>query len=111
VPTWDYTLLHVHGTLVVHDDPAWLLLLVRRLTDPHEAGQRAPWSVEDAPAEYVEAQLRAIVGLELVISRVDAKAKLSQNRSPADIAGVVAALREAGRGELAADIDRARPGR
>lgn len=109
VPTWDYTLVHVHGTLVVHDDPEWLARLVRRLTDLHEAAQARPWSVDDAPAEYVAGQLRGIVGLELVISRVEAKAKLSQNRSPADIDGVVAGLREAGLDQLAEDVERARP--
>jgi transcriptional regulator len=108
VPTWDYTLAHVHGRLLVHDDPDWLASLVRRLTDLHEAGLARPWSVDDAPAEFVAGQLRGIVGLELVVSRVEAKAKLSQNRSPADIDGVVAGLREAGLDQLAEDVDDAR---
>lgn len=92
VPTWNYVTAHVHGRLVVHDDPGWVEALVRRLTDQHEAARSAPWSVDDAPAPYIAGQLRAIVGVELVISRVEAKAKLSQNRSAADIAGVVAGL-------------------
>jgi transcriptional regulator len=92
VPTWNYLTAHVYGTLVVHDDTEWLSALVRRLTDHHEAAEPRPWSVDDAPTAYVEGQLRAIVGLELVITRIEAKAKLSQNRSEADQAGVVAAL-------------------
>ena len=80
MPTWNYLTAHVYGRLVVHDDPVWVESLVRRLTDKHEAARPAPWSVDDAPAQYVATQLRAIVGLEVVISRVEAKAKWSQNR-------------------------------
>lgn len=92
VPTWNHLTAHVHGRLVVHDDPAWVEDVVRRLTELHEAGREQPWSVDDAPARFLTGQLRAIVGVEVMISRVDAKAKLSQNRSPADIDGVVAGL-------------------
>lgn len=84
VPTWNYVTAHVYGRLVVHDDTAWLDALVRRLTERHEADIVPPWSVDDAPEKYVAGQLRAIVGVELVISRIEAKAKLSQNRSDAD---------------------------
>ena len=80
------------GRLVVHDDPAWVESLVRRLTEKHEAHLSQPWSVDDAPPAYVAGQLRAIVGLEVEISRIDAKWKLSQNRSAADVDGVVAGL-------------------
>src|SRR6266487_70381 len=80
VPTWNYLTAHVYGRLVVHDDPAWTEDLVRRLTAKHEGGREHPWSVDDAPRAFVEGQLRAIVGIELLISRVEAKAKLSQNR-------------------------------
>ena len=90
VPTWNYTTVHAHGTIAVRDDPAWLLALVRSLSDRHEAGRPEPWSVDDAPAEYIEGQLRAIVGVELRISRLDAKRKLSQDRETADFAGVMA---------------------
>lgn len=100
VPTWDYVTVHVHGRLVVHDDPVWVEALVRRLTERHEAGSPVPWSVDDAPAAYVAGQLRAVVGVELQITRVEAKAKLSQNRPPADVDGVVEGL--TARGELAA---------
>jgi transcriptional regulator len=92
VPTWNYVTAHVYGQLVVHDDVTWLEALVRRLTDHHEAREPRPWSVDDAPRPYIEGQLRAIVGIELVISRIEAKAKLSQNRPEADIEGVVAGL-------------------
>jgi transcriptional regulator len=99
VPTWNYVIAHVYGELVIHDDPAWLDGLVRRLTDKHEAGFAEQWSVDDAPAAYVSGQLRAIVGVELVISRIEAKAKLSQNRSGADIDAVADSLEA--RGEVA----------
>jgi transcriptional regulator len=92
VPTWNYVTAHVYGRLVVHDDPAWVEALVRRLTAKHEGGRAHPWSVDDAPPRFVEGQLRAIVGVELIVTRVEAKAKLSQNRPEADVAGVVAGL-------------------
>ncbi|MEV0647314.1 FMN-binding negative transcriptional regulator [Phytomonospora sp. NPDC050363] len=92
VPTWNYVTAHVYGRLVVHDDPAWLASLVRRLTEKHEGRRAKPWTVEDAPARFVEGQLRAIVGVEVVIDRVEAKFKLNQNRSRADVDGVVAGL-------------------
>ena len=96
VPTWNYVTAHVYGELVVHDDPVWLDALVRRLTDRHEQGNPEPWSVDDAPTRFIAGQLRAIVGLELVITRIEAKLKLSQNRPPADIAGVLTGLEAAG---------------
>jgi len=105
VPTWNYVTAHVYGQLVVHDDPDWVDALVRRLTDRHEADNPSPWSVDDAPASFIAGQLRAIVGVELVISRVDAKVKLSQNRSAADIDGVIAGL-EAGGDRTTADAVR-----
>ena len=96
VPTWNYVTAHVYGSLVVHDDAAWTESVVRRLTVKHEAGRASPWSVDDAPQSFIEGQLRAIVGVELVISRIEAKAKLSQNRPPADIPGVLKGLRDRG---------------
>ena len=98
VPTWNYLTAHVYGQLLVHDDPAWVEDVVRRLTAKHEAarlaspGQRMPWSPDDAPRAFIEGQLRAIVGLELQITRIEAKAKLSQNRPVGDIAGIVDGL-------------------
>ena len=99
VPTWNYLTAHVYGQLVVHDDLAWVDDVVRRLTRKHEAGEAQPWDVDDAPAGYVAGQLRAIVGVEIVITRVEAKAKLSQNRPMADVEGVITGLHA--RGDLA----------
>ncbi|MGY4543753.1 transcriptional regulator [Arthrobacter sp. UYNi723] len=108
VPTWNYSTAHVYGHLVIHDDPAWLAGQVRRLTGVHEAGFDHPWSVDDAPERYISGQLRGIVGIELVITRIEAKAKLSQNRPDADIDGVVAGLSSKGQAESATDVERAR---
>lgn len=108
VPTWNYSTAHVYGRLVIHDDPAWLGGLVRRLTDLHEAGSERPWRVEDAPERFIAGQLRAIVGVELLITRIEAKTKLSQNRPEADIDGVVSGLASRGQTESAADVARAR---
>jgi len=108
VPTWNYVTAHVYGRFVVHDDPAWTEDLVRRLTAKHEAYRDHPWSVDDAPRPFIEGQLRAIVGVELEITRIEAKAKLSQNRPAADVAGVIAGLRERGDGDMAEAVERAR---
>jgi transcriptional regulator len=104
VPTWNYITAHVYGQLVVHDDPVWVEDLVRRLTAKHEAARAEPWSVDDAPEKFVAGQLRAIVGVELAITRIEAKAKLSQNRPEADVVGVVAGLRERGDEQAARDV-------
>jgi transcriptional regulator len=93
VPTWNYSAVHLRGTVHVHDDPAWLRQLVEDLTDVHERDRAHPWAVTDAPERFVTGQLRAIVGVELVLASVEGKAKLSQNRSAEDRAGVVAGLR------------------
>jgi transcriptional regulator len=92
VPTWNYLTAHVHGPLVAHDDVEWLRSLVTKLTDRHEARFPRPWSVSDAPAAYVDGQLRAIVGVSLDITHIEAKAKLSQNRSVADQDGAITGL-------------------
>lgn len=92
MPTWNYTVAHAHGVLRVHDDSDWLRDLVSRLTDLHEQGREEPWAITDAPAEYIDRNLKAIVGVELVVDRLEAKRKLSQNRSTEDIAGVVDGL-------------------
>ncbi|WP_461189424.1 FMN-binding negative transcriptional regulator [Arthrobacter sp. Z4-13] len=110
VPTWNYTTAHVYGELRIHDDAGWLARHVRRLTDLHEAKNRQPWTVEDAPERFIAGQLRAIVGVELVIGRIEAKEKLSQNRSAADAEGVVAGLRAAGQEASAAAVERVRRG-
>jgi transcriptional regulator len=110
VPTWNYVTAHVYGQLIVHDDPAWVEDVVRRLTIKHEAarltspGQPPAWSVDDAPRAFIEGQLRAIVGLELQITRIEAKAKLSQNRPVGDVAGVMAGLTARGDDRSAAAV-------
>ena len=117
VPTWNYLTAHVYGQLLVHDDPTWVEDVVRRLTAKHEAarlaapGQRMPWSVDDAPRAFIEGQLRAIVGLELRITRIEAKAKLSQNRPEGDIAGIVAGLTARGDERNAAAVEHANAAR
>lgn len=111
VPTWNYSTAHVYGELVVHEDAAWLGDHVRRLTDVHEAGSDRPWSVDDAPERFISGQLRAIVGVELIISRIEGKTKLSQNRTDADISGVVAGLQTVGQRQVAGEVERARPKR
>lgn len=106
VPTWNYSTAHVYGQLVIHDDAGWLARHVRRLTDRHEGEREHPWSVGDAPEKFIAGQLRAIVGIELLITRIEAKEKLSQNRSAADAAGVVAGLRSSGQEASAAAVER-----
>jgi transcriptional regulator len=109
VPTWNYITAHVYGTMTVYDDPAWVEGVVRRLSELHESGRPEPWSVDDAPAKYVSGQLRAIVGVEIAIKRIDAKFKLSQNRPPADIDGVVDGLHHDGHDQVAEAVAKHRP--
>ena len=108
VPTWNYLTAHVYGQLVIHDDPVWVDQNVRSLTERHEARRAAPWSVDDAPPSFHAGQLRAIVGVELVISRVEAKFKMSQNRRDTDIDGVVAGLAADGLVAVSETVDRLR---
>jgi transcriptional regulator len=102
VPTWNYETVHLTGTVTFHQDAAWLRSLVTRLTRLHEGDRDQPWSVSDAPPEYIDGQLRAIVGVELAITFIEAKQKLSQNRGELDREGVIAGLRrESGSGPAA----------
>lgn len=94
VPTWNYELIHIHGTLEIHDDPDWKLDLVTELTElnePEVPGDE-PWAVSDAPDDFINKQLSAIVGVQLNVTRIEAKAKLSQNKSDADRLGASAGL-------------------
>ena len=102
VPTWNYETVHVRGQFVVHDELDWKRALVTRLTRHHESQLAAPWAVEDAPPDYIAAMLNAIVGLEIRITSVLAKRKLSQNRPAADIAGTIDGLTQ--RGGPSADV-------
>jgi transcriptional regulator len=98
VPTWNYAVVHARGRLTLFDDPDRLLAVVRRLTERHEAGIERPWSVNDAPKEFIAAQLKGIVGIELMITSLEGKHKLSQNRPAADQEGVIVGLK--GRGDV-----------
>lgn len=97
VPTWDYLTVHAYGRLVVHDDPAWTEAAVRRLTEAHET----QYSVDQLPGDHLDRMLRAIVGIELQLTRVEAKAKMSQNKSPEDVRGIVEGLRSEARDDAA----------
>jgi len=88
VPTWNYVAIHAYGPARFFEDADRLLALVTRLTESHEAARAAPWAVSDAPADFVRAQLRAIVGFTVPITRLEGKWKMSQNRNEADRAGV-----------------------
>jgi transcriptional regulator len=92
VPTWNYVVVHAHGTVRLMDDPKWVLDMVNTLTDQHEAGRPGRWRMSDAPADYLDKMARAIVGVELVVTRLEGKVKASQNRSADDRAGVVRGL-------------------
>jgi transcriptional regulator len=108
VPTWNYSAVHFTGRVTIHDDADWLLDAVTLLTDQNEQRRDQPWAVADAPDRFIEKQLRAIVGIEFAIEKVEGKAKLSQNRSEEDISGVIEGLRREGGGrehEVADSMD------
>lgn len=92
VPTFNYAVVHAHGRLRAIDDAAWLMDLLERLTARHEAGQAAPWRVSDAPADYIDKLLKAIVGIEIPLTRLEGKWKLGQNRSMQDQASMAHGL-------------------
>lgn len=92
VPTWNYVAVHVYGGLRIVEDDDFLRRHLEQLTDVHEAGREQPWAIGDAPAEYTGKLQRAIVGVELTITRIEGKWKMSQNRSSADIEGVIGGL-------------------
>lgn len=96
VPTWNYAVVHAHGVPRAVDDAQWLLQHVSQMTGWHEAGREMPWQVGDAPADYIDSMLRAIVGIEIPIARLEGKWKVSQNRPRADQLGVVAGLQAQG---------------
>ncbi len=96
VPTWNYAVVHAHGPLVIHEDAAWLRTLVTRLTQHQESARKTPWQVADAPADYIDTLLQAIVGIEIPIRRLQGKWKMSQNRAPHDRDGVANELEAQG---------------
>ena len=101
VPTWNYSAVHLTGRVHVREDAEWLQAAVDGLVERHESHRATPWRSTDAPPRYIAGQLRAIVGLEITVERVEGKAKLSQNRSEDDRAGVVRGLRSEGSREAA----------
>jgi transcriptional regulator len=96
VPTWNYITVQVRGQLTIHDDPVWTRALVERLTRHHEQRFENPWSIDDAPDDFIDGMVKSIVGVEIDISSVEGKWKLSQNRPEADRASVKAALQRPG---------------
>jgi transcriptional regulator len=99
VPTWNYAIVQVRGHVTVHEDASWLAAQIRGLTQAHEGDREKPWAVEDAPSAFIDAQIKGIVGLEIAITAIDGKWKVSQNRSIEDRTGVAVGLT----GQTAAD--------
>jgi transcriptional regulator len=93
VPTWNYAAIHAYGRITFIEDTEWLRTMVTELTRKHEASFPAPWQVSDAPAVYIDSQLKAIVGFEFQILRLEGKEKFNQNRSVEDRMGVIDGLR------------------
>lgn len=107
VPTWNYSMVVVHGTITVHHEHDWKLANVRELVTRHEGQRDKPWAVDDAPPDYIDVQAKAVVGLEMAIERIDAKQKLTQNRSLEDFEGTIAGLRAGASRERAVANDMA----
>ncbi len=101
VPTWNYAVVQVYGKPIIRDDVEWLRAQVEQLTNANEASFAEPWEVSDSPDDYVQAQLKGIVGIEIKISRLEGKWKMSQNKSEADRATVVRGLNSVGEVETA----------
>jgi len=99
VPTWNYAVVHAHGQVRMIDDARWVKAHIGKLTHHQEASFAQPWAVSDAPGEYTEKMFGGVVGIEILITRLVGKWKVSQNRTAADQAGVVAGLRELGDAE------------
>jgi len=110
VPTWNYEAVHVYGRVTWRDEPDWLRANVDALTARFEAAQPSPWATSDAPGAFIDQMLNGIVGVDLAIERVEAKRKLSQNRSAADRDGVISGLRGKGESQLAGVMEALRDG-
>ena len=100
VPTWNYEVVHAHGRISIRDDEAYVRGVVARLTRRHEATEPKPWKMGDSAPEYIDGMLRAIVGIEITIDRLEGKSKLSQNREPRDRLGAAETLLTRGADEL-----------
>jgi len=101
VPTWNYMVAHAHGRARIVDDERFVRGIVGRLTRTHEAGQPAPWKMADSPRDFIDGLLQAIVGIEIEITRLEGKAKLSQNKDARDLQGAVDGVRAAGHDTIA----------
>jgi transcriptional regulator len=99
VPTWNYVVVHAHGIPRIIEDPEWLLQHLNELTDKHESEQKLPWKVSDAPEEFIQSLLGAVVGIEIPITKLTGKWKLGQNRPEADKHGMIAGLMSSDRAE------------
>lgn len=113
VPTWNYDAAHVYGRMTSIEDPDWLIAHLNALTNFMEDGREVPWRVSDAPEDYIGKMVRGIVGIEIGITRLEGKSKMSQNRNPADREGTVAGLEAEGTDaarEVARRITRRIPG-
>ena len=108
VPTWNYEVVHAHGRLRLVDDEKFVRGIVARLTRRHEATGPKPWRMGEAPADYLDQMLRAIVGVEIEVVRLEGKRKLSQNREARDVDGAVRALQERGQEALSSAMSGAR---
>jgi transcriptional regulator len=96
VPTWNYEVVHAHGRLTVRDDDRFVRGVVARLTRTHEAQEPKPWKMGDSSPDYIDGMVRAIVGIEVLVTRLEGKSKLSQNREPRDVLGAADSLRARG---------------
>jgi transcriptional regulator len=109
VPTWNYEVVHAHGRLTVRDDERFIRGVLARLTRAHEAQEPRPWKMGDSPADYIEGMVRAVVGIEIMITRLEGKSKLSQNREARDVQGAAQTLRARGQIALADAMARRKP--
>ena len=101
VPTWNYVVVHAHGRITILDDERYVRGVVGRLTRTHEASEPKPWKMGDAPKDYVDAMVKAIVGVQIEVTRLVGKSKLSQNKEARDIHGAAEALKSSGESQLA----------
>ena len=101
VPTYNYTALHAHGRLMIKDDTDWLLTLLNDLTDKHELSLKTPWSVSDAPTEYIQQMMKVIIGIEISIHSLQGKWKVSQNQPQRNQSSVLKNLTEIGQNDMA----------
>jgi transcriptional regulator len=109
VPTWNYVAVHAHGVMTVHDDPRYVRRVVALLTRRHEAGEPRPWKMGDTPADHLDSMLASIVGIEIAITRLEGKFKLSQNREARDRLGAADVLDARGQAPLAEAMRAALP--